>query len=72
VSGEPPKVVDTHQSVWVTLRQAIMGSAIDFTTAPVGRAVVMLAVPMVMEMAMASIFAVAQSPKALCYCCSTL
>lgn len=34
------------------------GSRIDYTTAPVGRAVVMLAVPMVMEMAMESIFAI--------------
>ena len=45
--------------VLATLREAIRGSQIDYTTAPVGRAVVMLAVPMVMEMAMESIFAVA-------------
>ena len=44
--------------VWNTLREAIRGSRIDYTTAPLGRAVVMLAVPMVMEMAMESIFAV--------------
>ncbi len=44
--------------VWNTLREAIRGSRIDYTTAPIGRAVVMLAVPMVMEMAMESIFAV--------------
>jgi MATE family, multidrug efflux pump len=44
--------------VWATLREAVRGSPIDYTTAPVGRAVVMLAVPMVMEMAMESIFAV--------------
>jgi putative MATE family efflux protein len=42
-----------------TLREAVRGSSIDYTTAPVGRAIVMLAVPMVMEMAMESIFAVA-------------
>ena len=42
-----------------TLLLAIRGTRIDYTTAPVGRAVVMLAVPMVMEMAMESIFAVA-------------
>jgi putative MATE family efflux protein len=45
--------------VWGTLREAIRGSRIDYTTAPVGRAVIMLAVPMVMEMSMESIFAVA-------------
>src|SRR5688500_15163200 len=44
---------------WATLREALRGSPIDYTTAPVGRAVIMLAVPMVMEMAMESIFAVA-------------
>jgi putative MATE family efflux protein len=46
-------------SVWSTLREALRGTRIDYTTAPVGRAVVMLAVPMVVEMAMESIFAVA-------------
>src|SRR5688500_15546694 len=43
---------------WATLREALRGTQIDFTTAPVGRAVIMLAVPMVLEMAMESIFAV--------------
>jgi putative MATE family efflux protein len=42
-----------------TLREALRGTQIDYTTAPVGRAVIMLAVPMVVEMAMESIFAVA-------------
>lgn len=42
-----------------TIREALRGSTLDYTTAPVGRAVIMLAVPMVMEMAMESIFAVA-------------
>jgi len=41
------------------LLAAIRGTRIDYTTAPVGQAVIMLAVPMVMEMAMESIFAVA-------------
>ena len=48
-----------RDGVWATLRDAIRGSSIDYTTAPIGRAVIMLAVPMVMEMAMESIFAVA-------------
>src|SRR5829696_3304128 len=45
--------------VWATIREAVHGTDIDYTTAPVGRAVIMLAVPMVVEMAMESIFAVA-------------
>ena len=46
-------------SVWATLREAVRGSTADFTEAPVGRAVVLLAVPMVLEMLMESVFAVA-------------
>ena len=45
--------------LWPTLRAAVRGIRIDYTTAPVGQAVIMLAVPMVVEMAMESIFAVA-------------
>jgi putative MATE family efflux protein len=44
---------------WSTLREALRGSSLDYTTAPVGRAIVMLAVPMVMEMAMESVFVLA-------------
>jgi putative MATE family efflux protein len=43
----------------VALCEAVRGSSLDYTTAPIGRAIVMLAVPMVMEMAMESIFVVA-------------
>src|SRR5262245_59724630 len=45
--------------MWATIREAIRGSSLDYTTAPIGRCIVMLAVPMVMEMAMESIFVVA-------------
>ena len=45
--------------MWATLKEALHGTRIDYTTAPVGRAVILLAVPMVVEMAMESIFAVA-------------
>jgi putative MATE family efflux protein len=44
---------------WATLREAIRGSTADFTEISVGRAVVLLAVPMVLEMLMESVFAVA-------------
>jgi putative MATE family efflux protein len=52
-------VVEVRHGVWATIREAVRGSEIDYTTAPVGRAVILLAVPMVVEMAMESIFAVA-------------
>src|SRR6187397_1129484 len=58
----PPVNTDdpAHASgLLATIREALRGSHLDYTTAPVGRAVIMLAVPMVMEMAMESIFAVA-------------
>jgi putative MATE family efflux protein len=45
--------------VWATLREALRGSRQDLTEVPIGRAVVLLAVPMVLEMVMESIFAVA-------------
>jgi putative MATE family efflux protein len=50
---------DTHeQSWWAIVRDAVRGRHMDYTTAPINRAVVMLAIPMVMEMIMESIFAV--------------
>jgi putative MATE family efflux protein len=46
-------------SLLATLRDALRGAPVDFTTAPIGRSIVLLAVPMVLEMAMESIFVVA-------------
>lgn len=43
---------------WATIREAIRGSSLDFTEVSVGRAVLLLAVPMVLEMSMESLFAV--------------
>ena len=48
-----------RQGFWSAMREALRGAPIDYTTAPIGRAIVLLAVPMVLEMAMESIFAVA-------------
>ncbi len=53
------RAAEARAGVWATLREAVRGARLDYTTAPVGRAVLMLAVPMIMEMAMESIFAVA-------------
>jgi putative MATE family efflux protein len=45
-------------SSWTTIREALAGSHQDYTTGSLGRAIVLLAVPMVLEMAMESLFAV--------------
>lgn len=43
---------------WASVREALAGSTHDFSTGPLGRAILLLAVPMVLEMAMESVFAV--------------
>jgi putative MATE family efflux protein len=45
--------------LWATLREAVRGESLDYTTIPINRAIVMLAVPMVLEMLMESVFALA-------------
>src|SRR4051812_41535622 len=50
--------VPPSSGLWDTLREAVRGSHQDFTEAPIGRAVVLLAIPMVLEMAMESVFAI--------------
>lgn len=43
---------------WATVREALRGSHHDYTAGPLGRAIVLLAIPMVAEMIMESLFAV--------------
>ena len=43
---------------WATLRDALRGSRVDYTEGPVGRAVLLLAIPMVLELVLESVFAV--------------
>src|SRR5262245_38996657 len=49
--------VRPNTGIWDTVREAVRGSQQDFTAVPIGRAVMLLATPMVLEMAMASVFA---------------
>jgi putative MATE family efflux protein len=56
--GTLPHSSIPRRSAWSTLVEAVRGSQQDFTEAPVGRAVVLLSIPMVLEMVMESVFAV--------------
>jgi putative MATE family efflux protein len=52
VSEPPPSM-----SFWKLLREALAGKERDYTTGPVGEAVILLAIPMVAEMVMESLLA---------------
>src|SRR5262245_43686593 len=43
---------------WASVREALRGSRQDFTEVPIRRAILLLAVPMILEMAMESLFAI--------------
>jgi hypothetical protein len=51
-------VGDEHALTWSAVRESLRGTHQDFTTGPIGRSIVLLAIPMVLEMCMESIFAV--------------
>ena len=49
---------DAPVALWPSILHALRGSRYDYTEGSIGRAVLLLAIPMVMEMAMESLFAV--------------
>ena len=54
----PAPTVAPEHGTWDTIREALRGSHQDYTEGPIGRAIFLLAVPMVLEMVLESVFAV--------------
>lgn len=54
-----PSTSPPDQSFWRSVAQSLRGEEHDYTALPVNRAIILLAVPMVLEMIMESLFAVA-------------
>ena len=49
---------EDSQSLWSAVKESVRGSHRNYTTGPIGRAILLLAIPMVLEMIMESVFAV--------------
>jgi len=56
--GTTPSAETVDNSFFAVLREAVRGSSRDFTQGPIGLAIFLLAVPMILEMSMESLFAV--------------
>ncbi|AUX43953.1 multidrug transporter MatE [Sorangium cellulosum] len=57
-AGPPSSGLRGGAGAWATLRDAVRGGEHDFTKGSIDRAIVLLAIPMVMEMLMESLFVV--------------
>src|SRR5215204_6089573 len=49
---------EDSQSLWSAIKESLRGSHRNYTTGPIGRSILLLAIPMVLEMFMESVFAV--------------
>src|ERR1700675_4008081 len=56
--GAPGSTDRSLAAAWSTVREAMRGSRQDYTEGPIGRAIVLLAIPMVLEVALESVLAV--------------
>jgi putative MATE family efflux protein len=52
----PP--LEPRETIWHAVREALRGSRRDYTQGPIGRSILVLAIPMVLEMGMESIFVI--------------
>ncbi|HVS81158.1 MAG TPA: MATE family efflux transporter [Pyrinomonadaceae bacterium] len=59
LEAEPAAGAESAEGMWAAIRESLRGSHRDYTVGPIGRAVILLAIPMVLEMFMESLFAVA-------------
>ena len=50
--------LEPHDSLWSAVKESLRGSHRNYTTGPIGRSILLLAIPMVLEMVMESVFAV--------------
>src|ERR1043165_2525299 len=58
VTDNSVEMVASQNKLWPVLKEAMRGSQRDFTTAPIGVALFILSVPMVVEMFAESLFAI--------------
>jgi putative MATE family efflux protein len=58
VESQKPESASKSSWLWADLREGILGTQQDFTEGSLGRAIILLAIPMVLEMSMESLFAV--------------
>src|SRR5438034_10203476 len=58
MTEETVAAAPSQHTVWSVVRDAVRGTHHDYTAGSIGRAIVLLAIPMVLEMGMESIFAV--------------
>jgi len=51
-------VTEPEENLWSAIKESLRGSHRNYTTGPIGRSILLLAIPMVLEMVMESVFAV--------------
>ena len=52
------EVMEARRGFWLTIRESLAGGHRDYTEGPIGYAILMLAIPMVLELCLESVFAV--------------